>query len=39
MYPPKTDATGSGGGLDLLLLTLFVVHTVRRQRRDPAGPA
>jgi membrane-anchored mycosin MYCP len=26
---------GSGGGLGALLLTLFVVHTVRRNRREP----
>jgi membrane-anchored mycosin MYCP len=37
--PEKVAVIGSGGGLGLLLLTLFVVHTVRRQRRDRAGPA
>jgi membrane-anchored mycosin MYCP len=26
---------GSGGGLGLLLITLFVVRTVKRNRREP----
>lgn len=33
--PMRVAMIGSGGGLGLLLLTLFVVHTVRRNRRDP----
>jgi membrane-anchored mycosin MYCP len=33
--PMQVAMIGSGGGLGLLLLTLFVVHTVRRNRRDP----
>jgi len=33
--PMKVAMIGSGGGLGLLLITLFVVHTVRRNRRDP----
>ncbi len=37
--PEKVAVIGSFGGLGLLLLTLFIVHTVRRQRRDRAGPA
>jgi membrane-anchored mycosin MYCP len=38
--PMQVAMIGSGGGLGLLLLTLFVVHTVRRNRRDeePSGP-
>jgi membrane-anchored mycosin MYCP len=31
--PMQVAMIGSGGGLGLLLLTLFVVHTVRRNRR------
>lgn len=33
--PMKVAMIGSGGGLGLLLITLFVVHTVRRNRRTP----
>lgn len=33
--PMQVAMIGSGGGLGVLLLTLFVVHTVRRNRRDP----
>jgi membrane-anchored mycosin MYCP len=33
--PEKVAMIGSGGGLGLLLLTLFIVHTVRRNRREP----
>jgi membrane-anchored mycosin MYCP len=33
--PMQVAMIGSGGGLGLLLLTLFVVHTVRRNRKDP----
>jgi membrane-anchored mycosin MYCP len=38
--PMQVAMIGSGGGLGLLLLTLFVVRTVRRNRQDPeeAGP-
>ncbi|MFL6124720.1 MAG: serine protease, partial [Actinophytocola sp.] len=38
--PMQVAMIGSGGGLGVLLLTLFVVHTVRRNRRDAeeAGP-
>lgn len=32
--PMKVAMIGSGGGLGVLLLTLFVVHTIRRNRRD-----
>lgn len=32
--PMQVAMIGSSGGLGLLLLTLFVVHTVRRNRRD-----
>ena len=32
--PMKVAMIGSGGGLGVLLLTLFVVHTVRRNRRE-----
>lgn len=32
--PMKVAMIGSGGGLGVLLLTLFVVHTVRRNRKD-----
>ncbi len=37
--PARVAVIGTGGGLGLLLLTLFVVHTVRRQRRDHRGSA
>ncbi|MPZ85766.1 MAG: type VII secretion-associated serine protease mycosin [Actinophytocola sp.] len=37
--PVRVAVLGSGGGLGLLLLTLFIVHTVRRQRRDRVGSA
>jgi membrane-anchored mycosin MYCP len=33
--PMQVAMIGSGGGLGALLLTLFVVHTVRRNRKDP----
>ncbi|MGH3760646.1 type VII secretion-associated serine protease mycosin [Actinophytocola sp.] len=33
--PVQVAMIGSGGGLGLLLLTLFIVHTVRRNRREP----
>jgi membrane-anchored mycosin MYCP len=33
--PMQVAMVGSGGGVGLLLLTLFVVHTVRRNRKDP----
>jgi membrane-anchored mycosin MYCP len=33
--PMQVAMIGSGGGLGALLLTLFVVHTVRRNRREP----
>lgn len=33
--PMKVAMIGSGGGVGLLLITLFVMHTVRRNRRDP----
>ena len=33
--PVQVAVIGSAGGLGLLLLTLFVMHTIRRQRRDP----
>ena len=33
--PMRVALIGSAGGLGLLLLTLFGVHTVRRNRRDP----
>jgi len=33
--PMKVAMIGSGGGVGLLLLTLFVVRTVRRNRREP----
>lgn len=36
--PVEVAVIGSGGGLGLLL-ALFIVHTVRRQRRDRAGSA
>jgi membrane-anchored mycosin MYCP len=34
--PEKVAMIGAGGGVALLLLTLFVVHTVRRNRREAA---
>jgi membrane-anchored mycosin MYCP len=34
--PMQVALAGSGGGLVLLLLTLFIVHTVRRNRPDGA---
>lgn len=37
--PERVAVIGAFGGLALLLLTLFIVHTVRRQRRDRPGPA
>jgi membrane-anchored mycosin MYCP len=37
--PEQVALIGSAGGLGLLLLTVFIVHTVRRQRRDRTGPA
>lgn len=37
--PARVALIGSTGGVGLLLLTLFVVHTVRRNRRDPTMPA
>ncbi|HEY0450500.1 type VII secretion-associated serine protease mycosin [Actinophytocola sp.] len=36
--PMRVAMIGSGGGLGLLLLTLFVVHTVRRNRRSEEDP-
>jgi membrane-anchored mycosin MYCP len=36
--PMQVAMIGSGGGLGLLLLTLFVVHTVKRNRREEAKP-
>jgi membrane-anchored mycosin MYCP len=33
--PAKVAMIGAGGGLGVLLLTLFIVHTVRRNRREP----
>jgi membrane-anchored mycosin MYCP len=36
--PVQVAMIGAGGGVGLLLLTLFVVHTVRRNRREPEGP-
>ena len=35
--PMQIALIGSGGGLVLLLLTLFIVHTVRRNRSEAAG--
>jgi membrane-anchored mycosin MYCP len=32
--PMQVAMIGAGGGVGLLLLTLFVVHTVRRNRRS-----
>jgi membrane-anchored mycosin MYCP len=37
--PMQVAMIGSGGGLGLLLLTLFVVHTVKRNRREEEKPA
>ncbi|TDV47164.1 type VII secretion-associated serine protease mycosin [Actinophytocola oryzae] len=37
--PMQVAMIGTGGGLGALLLTLFVVHTVRRNRRDDEEPA
>ncbi len=36
--PERVAVIGAASGLGLLLLTLFIVHTVRRQRRDRPGP-
>lgn len=38
--PMQVAMIGSGGGLGLLLLTLFILHTIRRNRRveEPAKP-
>jgi membrane-anchored mycosin MYCP len=36
--PMIVALAGAGGGLVALLITLFVVHTVRRSRPDPATP-
>ena len=36
--PMRVAMIGAGGGVGLLLLTLFVVHTVRRNHREPEGP-
>lgn len=36
--PMQVAMIGSGGGLGLLLLTLFVVHTVKRNRREEEKP-
>ncbi|RZS37135.1 membrane-anchored mycosin MYCP [Herbihabitans rhizosphaerae] len=33
--PMQVALIGAGGGVGVLLLTMFVVHTVRRNRRDP----
>lgn len=33
--PAQVAMIGAGGGVGLLLLTLFIVHTVRRNRREP----
>jgi membrane-anchored mycosin MYCP len=33
--PAQVAMIGAGGGLGVLLLTLFIVHTVRRNRREP----
>jgi membrane-anchored mycosin MYCP len=35
--PERVAVIGAAGGLGLLMLTLFIVHTVRRQRRDRPG--
>ena len=37
--PEQVAVIGSFGGLGLLLLTMFIVHTVRRQKRDRTGSA
>jgi membrane-anchored mycosin MYCP len=36
--PMIVALAGAGGGLVALLITMFVVHTVRRNRPDPATP-
>ena len=36
--PMQVAMIGSGGGLGLLLLTLFVVHTVKRNRKEEEKP-
>jgi membrane-anchored mycosin MYCP len=36
--PMQVAMIGSGGGVGLLLLTLFVVHTVKRNRREEEKP-
>ena len=36
--PEQVAMIGAGGGLGLLLLTLFIVHTVRRNRRADTAP-
>ena len=36
--PERVALIAAAGALGLLLLTLFIVHTVRRQRRDRPGP-
>ncbi|HYQ61627.1 type VII secretion-associated serine protease mycosin [Actinophytocola sp.] len=36
--PMRVAMIGSGGGVGVLLLTLFVVHTVRRNRREEEEP-
>ena len=36
--PMIVALAGAGGGLVALLITLFVVHTVRRNRPEPASP-
>jgi membrane-anchored mycosin MYCP len=33
--PEQVAMIGAGGGVGLLLMTLFIVHTVRRNRREP----
>ncbi len=33
--PAQVAMIGAGGGLGVLLMTLFIVHTVRRNRREP----
>ena len=37
--PSGSPSSAAAGGVGLLLLTLFIVHTVRRQRRDRTGSA
>jgi membrane-anchored mycosin MYCP len=36
--PEQVAMIAAGGGVALLLLTLFIVHTVRRNRRTEQGP-